>query len=102
MSHGRKRLFCRKQVALLGQCLSSGLVTIEGCGHLLIIYPLIAHELKAIIALGSLQILVGSINETVGQLVLLLQSGVSQRSVDCGLFQIRALFSAEGGIKVLT
>ena len=101
ISHGYERLFARKQVALLGQCLSSGLVTVEGSSHLLIVHPLVTHELQVIIALGSLQILVGGLDETGGQLVLLLQGGVSQRGVDGGLFQVGALLSVQGGIQVL-
>ena len=101
-NHSGKGSFGIKKVALLGHSLSSVLVTLEGSCHLLIVYPLVAYKLQHVTAFGSLQILVGSFDEFVGQLVLLLQGGVSQRGVDCGLFQICTLFSAEGVVKILT
>ena len=73
-----KGLFATEQVTLLCQSLSTCLVTLKGSCHLLILQPLVADELQLIISLGCLQILVGGLDETGGQLVLLLQGGVSQ------------------------
>ena len=70
--HGCKSLFATKQVALLGQSLSKCLVTIEGSSHLLVLQPLVTDKLQAIITLGCLQILVGGVDETGGQIVLFL------------------------------
>ena len=102
ISHGYECLFARKQVALLGHCLSSVLVAIEGSGHLLIVYPLVANELQVVITLSCLQILIGGIDEFICQLVLLLQGGISQRGIDGGLLKIRAFLSAEGGFKIVS
>ena len=52
--HSSKSLFATKQVALLGQSLSKCLVTIEGSSHLLVLQPLVADKLQAIITLGCL------------------------------------------------
>ena len=78
ISYGCKSLFTTQQVALLGQSLSICLVTIKGSGHLLILQPLVANKLQFVITLGCLQILVGGLDETVSQIVLLLERGVSQ------------------------
>ena len=77
-TYNSEGLFATEQVTLLGQSLCSDLVTLEGCGHLLILQPLVADELQLIITLSSLQILVGDLDELVSQLILLLQRGVCQ------------------------
>ena len=42
-TYSSKSLFARKQVALLGQCLSTCLVTLKGSSHLQILQPLVAN-----------------------------------------------------------
>ena len=77
-------------------------ISLQGGGHQLIISPLIANEEETVVGLGILYILVRYVNELNGQLVLLLQGGIGQGSVDGVLGQFRTLFSAEGGIQVFT
>ena len=76
--HSRKSLFTTQQVTLLGQNLSICLVILKGSSRLLVLQPLVAYEFQFVITLGCLQILVGGLDETVSQMVLLLERGVSQ------------------------
>ena len=99
ISYGSKSLFATQQVALLSQIFSTCLVTLEGSSHLLVLQPLVADELQFIVTLGCLQILVGGLDETVSQIVLLLQRGVSQGGVDGRLRQVGALLTTKGGIQ---
>ena len=77
-------------------------VIVQGGGHLLVVHPLVADEFQLLAAIGVLQIVVGRRNETVGQLVLLLERGVGQRSVDGVLGQVGTVLSAQGGVDVVS
>ena len=97
---GNHRLLASEQIALFGQLLSRLLVALQGGGHLLVVHPLVADELQLVAGFGRLQILVGRIDETGGKLVLLLQGGISQRSVDGVLGQVGTGLAGQGGVQI--
>ena len=97
---GNHRLLASEQIALFGQLLSRLLVALQGGGHLLVVHPLVADELQLVAGFGRLQILVGRIDETGGKLVLLLQGGVSQGSVDGVLGQVGTGLAGQSGVQI--
>ena len=91
-----------QEVSFLLEGVGGFYVVFQGGGHLQVLHPLVAYELETVVGLVVFQIFVGSFNETVGQVILLLQSIVSQGCIGGVLGQIIGLFSTQGCIQVFT
>ena len=99
---GGHTLLGRQEVTLLFKFLGALFITFEGSGHKLIVNPLVTDKQETVTGLITLDILIGNLDELIGQLVLLLQSGVGQGGVDGILGQIRTLLTIKGGADVFT
>ena len=94
-------LFGCQQVALFVKCLCTFFISFESSGQLLIVNPLVAHQLQLVATLGIGQILVGSLDKLVGQCILLLQLGVGQRGIDGVLCQFGAFLTTQSFFHLL-
>ena len=74
-------LFCCKLITFLFQFCCSLVVLIEESGHLLIFKPLVADEFEGVAAGIVLQISIGCVDKTSGQIVLFLEEIVCQSSI---------------------
>ena len=97
---GSYTLLGGEEVTLAFQLLGGLFVTVQGGGHLLVIYPLVAHELELVGTFRGLEVLVSGINELGGQFVLLLQGGIGQGSVNHVLGQVRTLLVGQRAVEV--
>ena len=94
-------LGCQK-ISFVFKCGSGLGITFKGCACFLVLYPLVAYKLKAVCAFIIGQICIGSLNETVGKLVLLLHGGVSQSCICGTLGEVLGFFAAQCCVQVIS
>ena len=66
----------------------------------MVFLPPIADESQLVVGFGGFQVLIGRLDEAVGQLVLFLQIRVRQRGIDGMLGQFGTGFSAQDGVQI--
>ena len=87
-------------MTLLSHRIGSFLILLQRSGHRLIVDPLVTDELKAVVARILGQVGIGSVDETGGQVVRLLERVVRQGGVGRVLGQVVARLAAEHGVQV--